>query len=159
MVYRRNRFIKVNSRGISMKIDKYECPDDLYYHKEHMWAKVEGDLVVVGITDFALQLAGEAKRIQTLEEDDEVEQDKPIGTISTGKWTGKLYAPVSGEIAEVNETVVEDEPKTVNDDTYGDGWILKIKPTNLDSELGNLMKIGDGKFEDWLKSEISKHAK
>jgi glycine cleavage system H protein len=135
----------------------YNIPDDLYYHKEHMWARVEGDVVIVGGTDFMQKLAGDVKRIVTLEEDDEVEQDKPFGTISTGKWTGKLYAPVTGEITEVNEEL-DSEPKLVNDDPYGEGWIIKIKASDMD-ELGNLMKPGDGKFEDWFKSEVDKHAK
>ena len=138
-----------------MKIDEYDCPENLYYHKEHNWARVEGDVVVVGITDFSQKLAGAIKRVETLEEDDEVTQDKPMGTISSGKWTGKIYAPFSGEIIEVNEDV-EDEPNLINDDPYGDGWIVKIAPSNVDSEINNLMKVGPD-FEAWLKGEIQKH--
>ena len=85
-----------------MKIDEYDLPDDLFYHEEHTYAKVEGDLVVVGVTDFAQKMAGTIKRVVTLEEDDEVQQGKPFGTLSSGKWTGKLYSPISGEIAEGN---------------------------------------------------------
>ena len=139
-----------------MQVDKYSFPDDLYYHKEHFWAKVEGDVVVVGLTDFTQQLAGTIKRVVTLEEEDEVEQDKPIGTISSGKLTGKFYAPVSGEISEVNEDV-EDEPGTINEDPYGEGWVVKIEPSDLDAELGKLMKTGP-EFEAWMKGEIAKFA-
>jgi len=149
-----------------MKVDKYDAPDEFFYHKEHMYAKVEDDLIVVGITDFAQQLAGEIKNVVTLDEDDEVEQDAPIGTISSGKWTGKIYAPVSGEIAEVNEDV-EDEPSTINEDTYGDGWIVKIRPpaqflspeSETQEELKKLFKGGSPEFEEWLKSEIKKNVK
>ena len=139
-----------------MQIDKYSFPDDLFYHKDHYWARVDGDVVVVGLTDFTQQLAGTIKRVVTLEEEDEVEQDKPIGTLSSGKWTGKLYAPVSGEILEVNEDI-EDEPKTINEDPYGEGWIIKITPSNLQGDLANLKKTGS-EFETWMKSEITKFA-
>lgn len=135
-----------------MQIDEYKFPDDLYYHKEHLWARVEGNLIVVGLTDFTQKMAGTIKRIATLEEDDEVSQDKPFGTMSSGKWTGKLYSPISGEITEVNEDV-EDNPKLCNDDPYGKGWIIKVSPSNLDTELSKLMKIGP-EFETWIKKEI-----
>jgi glycine cleavage system H protein len=135
-----------------MKVDEYDFPDELYYHKEHCWAKVDGDIVVIGVTDFTQKLAGTIKRVATLEEDDEVNQDKPYGTINSGKWTGKLYSPVSGEITEVNEDL-EDEPKLCNDAPYGDGWIVKISPSNLEAELKNLMKPGP-EFETWYKKEI-----
>ena len=140
-----------------MKIDEYEFPEDLYYHKEHLYARVKDNLVIVGLTDFTQQMAGTIKRIVTLEEDDEVRQDKPFGTMSSGKWTGKLYAPVSGEIAEINEDV-EDNPKLCNDDRYGEGWVVKISPSNLDSELKNLMKIGPD-FQNWIKKEIEEKKK
>ena len=135
-----------------MQIDEYKFPDGLYYHKDHMWARVEDDLVTIGITDFTQKMAGTIKRIITLEEDDEVSQDKPFGTMSSGKWTGKLYAPVSGEISELNEDV-EDDPKLCNDDPYGKGWIAKVSHSNLDADLNKLMKIGPD-FETWMKKEI-----
>jgi glycine cleavage system H protein len=142
----------------SMDIDGYKVPDNLLYHKEHMWARVEGDLVVIGGTDFMVKLAGAVKRVVTLEEDDEVEAGKAFGTISTGKWTGKLYSPVSGEIAEVNEDV-DANPKIINDDPYGKGWLIKVKPSNLQGDIAGLMKANDGAFEPWFKAEIAKHAK
>ena len=136
-----------------MKVDEYDFPDELYYHKEHCWAKVEGDVVVIGVTDFTQKLAGTIKRVATLEEDDEVGQDKPFGTINSGKWTGKLYSPVSGEVTEVNEDL-EDEPKLCNEAPYGDGWIVKISPSNLDADLKNLMKTGP-EFDTWYIKEIA----
>jgi glycine cleavage system H protein len=139
-----------------MKIDEYDLPDDLYYHEEHTYAKVEGDLIVVGVTDFAQKMAGTIKRVVTLEEDDEVQQGKPFGTLSSGKWTGKLYSPISGEIAEVNEEL-EDEPKLINDSAYGEGWIVKVKPSDS-GELDNLMKAG-ADFEKWMKEQIEEKKK
>jgi glycine cleavage system H protein len=139
-----------------MKIDEYDLPDDLYYHTEHTYAKVEGDMVLVGVTDFAQKMAGTIKRVVTLEEDDEVQMGKPFGTMSSGKWTGKLYSPISGEIAEVNEDL-EDEPKLVNDSPYGEGWIVKIKPADM-GEIDKLMKTGDD-FAKWMTNEIEEKKK
>jgi glycine cleavage system H protein len=138
-----------------MKIDEYDMPDDLYYHAEHTWVRKEGDTVIVGLNDFAQKMAGIIKRVQTLEEEDEVQKDKPCGTISSGKWTGKLYSPVSGEIVEVNEEV-DDEPKLINDSPYQEGWIFKVQLSRED-ELESL--IHGTAVEDWLKGEISKHKK
>jgi glycine cleavage system H protein len=139
-----------------MKIDEYDLPDDLYYHTEHTYAKVEGDTVLVGVTDFAQKMAGTIKRVVTLEEDDEVQIGKPFGTMSSGKWTGKLYSPISGEITEVNEDL-EDEPKLINDSPYGEGWIVKIKPDDM-GELDKLMKTGDD-FAKWMTNEIEEKKK
>lgn len=134
-----------------MKIDEYEMPDDLYYHVEHTYAKVEGDTVFVGLTDFTQKMAGTIKRVVTLEEGDEVQQGKPMGTLSSGKWTGKLYSPISGEIVEINEDL-EDDPSLINESPYGEGWIMKVKPKDL-NELNNLMRTGD-EFEAWMKNQI-----
>jgi len=139
-----------------MEIDKYEMPDDLYYHSEHCWARKEGDIIVVGVNDFAQKLAGTIKRVVTLDEEDEVSQGKPFGTLSSGKWTGKLYSPISGEITELNEEL-EDEPNMINNDPYGDGWMIKIEAENLDEELGNLMKGGSEELKGWLLKEIEKN--
>jgi glycine cleavage system H protein len=136
-----------------MKVEEYEMPDDLYFHPEHSWIRVEGEEGVVGLSDFAQKLAGTIKRVVTLEEEDEVQQGKPCGTVSSGKWTGKLYSPVSGEIIEVNEDI-EDEPKLINDSPYGEGWIFKVKISDT-NELNSLMK-GE-KVVEWIKSEIAKH--
>ena len=135
-----------------MQVEAYEFPDELHYHKEHCWMKVEGDKVVVGWNHFAQAVAGTIKRVQTLEEEDDVGLDKPFGTISSGKWTGKLYSPVSGEIDEVNEDI-EDEPSLVNEDSYGKGWLIKVSPSNLEGDMATLMKTGPD-FAAWLKNEI-----
>lgn len=138
-----------------MKIDKYEMPDGLYYHEEHSWAKEEDDLIVVGVDDFAQKLAGEIVYVDLPYEGDEVVQGKPFATIESGKWVGKIYAPVSGEIIEVNEEV-DDDASVINEDPYEGGWVVKIKPTNKE-EIKNLLK-GEAAVE-WLKKEIEKHEK
>jgi glycine cleavage system H protein len=136
-------------------VESYEMPDELYYHEEHMWARIEGNEATVGITDFAQKLAGDISFVDMPEEGDEVEQGERVGTIETGKWLGKLYAPVSGEISARNDAV-EDDPTIINTDVHGGGWIFKIEMSEPD-ELDNLMR-GEAAVE-WLKGEIEKHVK
>jgi len=137
------------------KVEDYNMPDELYYHKEHMWARVEEDKVKVGLTDFSQELAGEISYIEMPEEGDEVKQDDVVGSYETGKWLGKIYAPISGEIINMNEDA-EDDPTLINKDPYGEGWIFEMKMGNS-AELNNLMK-GE-KAVEWLKGEIAKHPK
>lgn len=119
-------------------IKGYNLPDDLYYHKEHSWARVDGDKVTVGMTDFFQKEAGDIVFVDLPEEEDEVEQGEVCGKIQSRKWIGKLVAPVSGEIVEVNEDLDEDT-SLINTDPYGKGWILVIEAGDLDEELENLM--------------------
>ena len=79
-----------------MEIEGYLFPDDLYYHKEHFWARVEEDIVVVGANDFAQKLAGQIVYVEMPSEGRVVEQGKPCGSMESGKWVGRIYAPVSG---------------------------------------------------------------
>ncbi|MGD8562242.1 MAG: glycine cleavage system protein GcvH [Desulfarculaceae bacterium] len=137
-----------------MDVKGYSFPDDLYYDKNHFWARVEGGVVVMGTTDLTQKLAGEITFVDVPEEGDEVTQGKPFGSIESGKWVGRVYAVVSGEVAEGNEDL-EDEPELVNEDCYGKGWICKITPSDLSGDLAKLMQ-GDA-FKDWVSAEIEKH--
>ena len=138
-----------------MDVEGYAMPDELYYHKEHMWARVEGNKVRVGVNDFTQKLAGEVSYVEAPFEGDEVKQGDEIGTIETGKWVGKIYAPVSGTVCAVNENLMDD-PTLINSEPYGAGWIFEIEMTDS-GELTNLMKGNDA--AEWLKTEIEKHAK
>ncbi len=124
-----------------MKHKDYEVPDDVLYHAEHMWARKEGDVVVVGVTDFAQKLAGDIVYVDMPSEGDEVTKDKPFGTLETGKWVGKVYAPLSGEVEEYNEDV-EDDALVINEDPYGKGWIIKITPEDM-GDFDDLIKAAD----------------
>jgi glycine cleavage system H protein len=135
------------------KIENYDLPEELYYHQEHMWAKVEGDKVKVGLSDFSQKLAGEISYIEMPEEGVQVNQGKVVGIYETGKWLGKIYAPVSGEVISINEDA-EDDPTLINKDPYGAGWIFEMKMSDS-AQLANLMK-GE-KAVEWLKGEIIKH--
>lgn len=132
----------------------YSFPDELKYEKNHFWAKKEGDLVVMGASEFISKQAGEITFVDLPEEDDEVTQGKPFGSIESGKWVGRIYAVVSGEVAEVNEDL-EDEPEKINEDPYGEAWICKIKPSDLDSEWETLMACDDA-FKSFIDAEIKK---
>jgi glycine cleavage system H protein len=134
-------------------IKGYNLPDDLYYHKEHSWARVDGDKVAVGMTDFFQKEAGDIVFVDLPEEEDEVEQGEVCGKIQSRKWIGKLVAPVSGEIAEVNEDLDEDT-SLINTDPYGKGWILVIEASNLSEDLGNLLH-GDA-IVTFIEEEIKR---
>jgi glycine cleavage system H protein len=139
------------------EVEGYNMPDGLHYHKEHAWAKVADDgNVVVGMNDMFQKTSGDIVYVDMPMEGDEVSQDETIGKVQSSKWIGKLVSPVSGEIVELNEEI-ESESALINKDPYGEGWILKIKPSNLDEELKGLMQ-GDAMVE-WLKGEIEKAKK
>ena len=141
-----------------MKIGEYEFPEDLYYEKNHFWAKKDSSgNVIIGATDFFQQLAGEIVFIELPMEGTEVEQGKSFSSLESGKWVGKLFAPFSGEILETNEEL-EDSPELINESPYGEGWIAKIKPSDFDAEAGSLMKIGP-EFKKFIEDESKKHTK
>lgn len=136
------------------EIEGYEFPDDLYYHKEHLWARVEYKKVRVGMTSFAQDSAGDIVYVDLPFEGDEAIQDEPFGKVQSAKWIGELYAPLSGEIISVNE-VLDRKPTLINESPYESGWIILVKPSRLEEELKALMIHGDG-LEEWLKGEIER---
>src|SRR4030065_2102565 len=134
-----------------MKIEGYLFPDDLYYHKEHFWARVEGNTVTVGPTVFSQKLAGDIVFVELPSSGKTIEQGKPCGSMESGKWVGRIYAPVSGKVESVNEAL-EDSPEFINDTPYEKGWMIKVSPSNLQEELKNLMQ--GQSVKDFIKSEI-----
>lgn len=112
-------------------------PDDLKYSKEHEWVKLEGDIAVTGITDFAQGELGDIVFIELPEVGSKVEFMQPFGTIEAVKAVSDLFSPLSGEVVEVN-TSIEDDAGIVNSDPYGDGWIMKVKMDDQ-SELDKLL--------------------
>ena len=101
-------------------------PDNLKYTKEHEWVRLEGDVAVVGITDFAQGELGDIVFVEVETVDETLDADEVFGTIEAVKTVSDLFLPVSGEIVAFNETV-EDDPSLVNSDPYGEGWLIKIK--------------------------------
>ena len=134
-----------------MEIEGYFFPDDLYYHKEHFWAKVEGNLVTMGVTDFAQKLAGQIVFVELPSGGRMVEQGKPCGSMESGKWVGRIYAVVSGKVESSNQDL-EESPELINESPYEKGWLCKINPSNLQNDLKNLMQ-GDS-LKEFIKSEI-----
>ena len=106
-----------------------KVPTDLKYTKDHEWVKMDGDIATVGITDFAQGELGDIVYVEVDTLDEELEADAVFGTVEAVKTVSDLFLPVSGEIIEFNDTL-EEEPEKVNDDPYGQGWMIKIKVTN-----------------------------
>ncbi|MGH7799541.1 MAG: glycine cleavage system protein GcvH [Thermodesulfobacteriota bacterium] len=114
-----------------------EIPEVLKYTKEHEWARVEDDIVIIGITDYAQDALGEIVYIELPSEGDEITRGEPFGAVESTKSVSDLYAPISGEVVEVNEALL-DSPEAINEDPYGEGWMIKVKPYDP-SELDDLM--------------------
>lgn len=126
------------------KIGDYEVKEGLYYVKEHFWAKIDDDGVRTGTTDYGQKALREIVYIELPEVGSEVKQGEAYGTIESVKAVFDLVAPVSGNIVTVNESL-QDDPETINSDPYGGGWLITIKPSNLNAELKNLMDFNAAK--------------
>jgi len=113
-------------------------PQELLYTKDHEWIRLEGDTATTGITDFAQGELGDVVFVQLPEIGMKVEQEKAFGTIEAVKAVADVYAPLSGEVIEVN-VELNDHPELMNQDPYGKGWIAKIKTSNLASEKVHLL--------------------
>ncbi|HAK88231.1 MAG: glycine cleavage system protein H [Nitrospirae bacterium GWB2_47_37] len=124
-------------------------PDNLKYHKEHTWVKVNGKKATVGITDYAQDALGDIVYIDLPEADTEVEASTEMSEIESTKATSAVIAPVSGTIIEANEKLA-DSPEIINEDPYGKGWIAVIEMSN-ESELEDLMDAGD--YEKYIEEE------
>jgi glycine cleavage system H protein len=112
-------------------------PDELKYHREHDWARVDGDEATLGITWFAQDSLGELVHFEPPEEGAEIAKDSEYGEVESVKAVSPVVAPLSGEVIAVNRKVV-DEPETVNEDPYGEGWLARIRLANP-SEVDELM--------------------
>jgi glycine cleavage system H protein len=118
-------------------------PDDLLYHPEHDWARVEGETASFGITWYAQDALGEVVFFDPPEAGATLKKDNPYAEIESVKAVSDVYAPLSGEIVEVNESL-SDTPETLNDDPYGAGWMVKVKLADR-SETEQLLSVDDYK--------------
>lgn len=112
-------------------------PEELKYTKDHEWIRVEGDVAYVGITDYAQEQLGDIVFVDVDTEGETIEQEGVFGSIEVVKTVSDLLLPVTGEILELNEQL-EDQPELVNNDPYGEGWIVKVAPSDI-AQLDNLL--------------------
>jgi glycine cleavage system H protein len=132
-----------------VKVDGTEVKEGLYYTKEFEWAKVEGDKVRIGITDYAQKQLREIVYAELPSAGSTLTQNSPYGTVESVKAVSDLIAPISGEILEVNSEV-QSKPELLNEDPYDKAWLLIVKPANLQAELASLMDFN--KAVEWHKT-------
>jgi glycine cleavage system H protein len=133
-----------------VKAEEYEVPEGLYYSKDFAWIKIEGDKVRMGVTDYAQKSLREIVYAELPEVGSDVKQGEPYGTVESVKAVSDLIAGISGTIEEVNAEV-KSKPETLNEDPFGKGWLLVVKPTNLQAELPNLMDFNAA--VEWHKAQ------
>ncbi len=126
-----------------------DFPQDLKYTKEHEWIKEEGGSVVIGVTDYAQDSLGDIVYVELPAEGAEVTKDEPFGVVESVKAVSDLYSPVSGTVLEVNDSIV-DSPEVINDEPYGDAWMLKIELGDP-SELDGLLSVEE--YKSYVEEE------
>lgn len=133
-----------------VKVENYEVPEGLYYSNDFEWIKIEGDKVRMGITDYAQKQLREIVYAELPDAGAAVKQSEPYGTLESVKAVSDLVAAISGTVEEVNAEV-RSQPELLNEDPYEKGWLLIVKPTNLQAELANLMDFD--KAVEWHKNQ------
>ena len=114
-----------------------EFPEGLKYSKEHEWVLVEGETATIGITEYAQEELGDIVYVELPEVGEKIVKDDPFGAVESVKAVSDVFAPVSGTVLEVND-MLPDNPETINDDAYGDGWMIRVELTDMD-DLTDLM--------------------
>lgn len=112
-------------------------PDDLLYSREHTWARIDGNLAIIGITDYAQEKLGEVLNIELPLVDTSVEQDEPFGTVESSKTVTELISPITGEVVRVNEDLVDDVG-IINSGPYDTGWMIVVEIQDM-GELDNML--------------------
>jgi glycine cleavage system H protein len=126
-------------------------PEDLSYTKDHEWVRTKGDEATVGITDHAQNQLGDVVYVELPKVGDKFEASEPFGSVESVKAVSEIYMPVGGTVTEVNESL-NDSPEQVNEDPYGDGWMIRIKidnPAQVDALLTAV------EYEDYIKEEAA----
>ena len=124
-------------------------PDNLHYSKDHEWVRVESGVAVIGITDHAQEQLGDVVYVELPKPGESFSAHESFGSVESVKAVSEIFTPVSGEIAEFNESL-GDEPEKVNKDPYGDGWMIKVK-MSAPGEVDSLLTAAE--YEDFTKAE------
>ena len=133
-----------------VKVENFEVPEGLHYSNDFAWIKIEGDKVRMGITDYAQKQLREIVYAELPEAGAEVKQNEPYGTLESVKAVSDLVAAVSGIVEEINAEV-QSQPEILNEDPYEKGWLVIVKPSNLQAELAYLMDFD--KAVEWHKNQ------
>ena len=129
-----------------------ELPEGIKYSKEHEWVLVEDHVAIIGITEYAQQELGDIVYVELPEIGEKIVKDDPFGAVESVKAVSDIYAPVSGTVVEVNDAL-PDGPETINDDPYGDGWMIKVEMSDKD-DLKDLMSAEEyAEYLDQQKEE------
>ncbi len=129
-----------------------DFPEGLKYSKEHEWVLVEGDVAIIGITEFAQSELGDIVFVELPDVGEKISKDDPFGSLESVKAVSDIFAPISGAVVEINDDL-KDNPETINEDPYGDGWMIKVQMTDID-ELKDLMGSEDyAEFIEQQKEE------
>ena len=123
-----------------VKVDDFEVPENLFYHKEYLWVNVESGKVKIGMIDFAQKQLHDIVYVELPSVGDTITQNEPFGTLESVKAVSDLIAPLNGTIEAVNEEL-ESKPELLNEDPYGEGWILTVVPSNLDEDLKAILNF------------------
>lgn len=126
-----------------------EIPEGLKYSKEHEWVLVEDRVAIIGITEYAQQELGDVVYVELPEVGEKIVKDDPFGAVESVKAVSDIFAPVSGTVTEVNDTL-PDGPETINDDPYGDGWMIKVEMSDKD-DLKDLMSAEE--YAEYLEQQ------
>ena len=126
-----------------------DYPDDLYYNRNHLWVRIQGARGTVGVTDYAQREMGEVLFVDLPEEGSQLEKDDVFGSVESSKTVAELRCPVSGEIVSINKDL-EEEPSLVNDDPYGNGWLVVVEIDDP-NELEEMINAAD--YEEMLEQE------
>lgn len=140
-----------------VKLLGFDFPEDLYFHRDHMYVKIEDGKVRLGYNAWAQSAAGKILFLRTRAVGSKVDQGKTLGTLESGKWVGPLKAPLSGTIVQLNEEVAK-KPSLINEAPYGRGWIAVLEPLKLEEELKQLIRGTDeNSLREWINEEKKKY--
>ena len=124
-------------------------PEDLHYSKDHEWVKVEGDVAVIGITDYAQDSLGDVVYVELPKPGEGFSTNESFGSVESVKAVSEVFTPIAGEVVAINESLA-DEPETVNSDPYGAGWMIRLKMSNP-GEVDSMLTAAE--YEDFTKAE------